>query len=257
MESERRLLTQSHLTSNVSTSTSAHEANLHPSRDTVNLIRRGCQFCVDTYVAGGLLIVGITVGDNSSGFATITLTPDGRKTAAATVQSLTDFYHAFPAVEHFRTLYSDNGSAFKNYLVQEWCDGLDIKYRQTKVAPVWSNGKAERLQAIIKREVFIPIILARRDDSIAALHEALDTRMGWYNLQRPHFGHINRGLTPGRVANACAGQGEEERERLMANLRLGTRWKNRAQWEKSRVRTPVAESIELIYQEVEELIDPF
>ena len=183
----------------------------------------------------------------------MTLSPDGRKTAIVSVQSLTDFFHVFPAVDNFRTLYSDNGSEFKNYLVQEWCDSLEIKYRQTKVAYAWSNGKAERLQAIIKREVFIPTILERRYDSIAELQEGIDKRIEWYNTERPHFGHINRGLTPGMVANACDGKDEEEGETLMANLRVGIRWKNRAQWERLRPMTPVAESLELIYEETEQL----
>jgi transposase InsO family protein len=179
---------------------------------------------------GGILIVGMTLVDNFSGFTWTVLCPDGRKTAEASLAALTEFRMRFPC--KIRRLYSDNGSEFVNHAMEAHCFQEGIEFRQTKVGHPWSNGKVERTQALLKREVFLPMLASQKFASVAEVQKDLDNRLVWYNHERPHFGRINQGLSPAVVAEACCGQSEDQLQVTLAGLRAAMRAKNREQWDR-------------------------
>jgi hypothetical protein len=116
--------------------------------------------------------------------------------------------------------------------MQSHCSKEGIVFSQTKVGHPWSNGKVERTQALLKREVFLPLLASGRYASVQAVQEALNERLLWYNHVRPHFGRVNQGLPPAVVAEACCGQSEDQREVTLAGLRAAMRVKNREQWDR-------------------------
>ena len=183
------------------------------------------------YLDGGIKILGITVVDNFSAFASIYLCEDGRKTAENSVLALTKFQQQFPC--EIKKVYSDNGTEFVNSKVLAWTETQNLAFRQCKPSHPWSNGKAEVTQRTIKREIILPLLVEKRYSSIVDLQKDVDERMDWYNTQRPHFGRVNKGLVPLMVAEACKDKEYIEREEVLFNLRLAMRWKNRAQWEKT------------------------
>jgi len=184
---------------------------------------------------GGLVAVAMTVVDNFSGFTWMHFCPDGRKTGENSAAALSHFAEQFPA--SFRRLYSDNGTEFVNSKVAEWCANNGVTHKTTKVAHAWSNGKAERTQSMLKREVFIPALLEKQYPSIAELQEGINPRLVWYNTERPHFGLNNQGLPPSIVAKECAGLSEAERDEKLAELRKSMRHENRRAWEKDQAES--------------------
>lgn len=178
---------------------------------------------------GGLLIVGLTVVDNYSGFTHLHLTPDGRKCAEWTVAALEEFRALFPAP--ILKVYTDNGSEFVNSRVLAWCENNGIKHRSTKPRHAWSNGKVERTQSMLKREVIIPALCESTFNSIPELADDIDHRMMWYNHVRINGGKVNRGLPPFLVAKNCAGLNEQQREEMLHLLRQTFRTNARSQWE--------------------------
>ena len=109
-----------------------------------------------------------------------------------------------------------------------------MKSRPTQPGHPGSNGKAERTQALIQREVVIPCLISGHYDSIPELQEALDGRMDGFNHERPHFGKINPSIPPWTVALECAGLNDADRKLKLTELRAGLRSKNRNAWMKAR-----------------------
>jgi len=180
---------------------------------------------------GGKLIVGITIVDNYSSFAHLFLCPDGHKFMEHSVEALNEFRFLFPAP--ISKLYTDNGSEFKNSAVLGWCESLCIKYRNTQVKHAWSNGKVERCQSMLKREVVIPALCEAKFSSISELADDIDHRMQWWNDRRINGGKINRGLPPRLVVEATAGLlNDEDREEALALTRAEWQTNARSQWQK-------------------------
>ena len=181
----------------------------------------------------GAKVLGITVVDNYSGFATLYISKDSKKSAENSVNALIKFRNEAP-IESIKTLYSDNGTEFVNSLVLAWTEQHNLRFKQTKPGHPWSNGKAEVTQRLIKREVILPLLVAKAYDSLEELDRDVQERMRWFNYERPHFGRTNKGLTPAQVAVATDSlEGEAEREEVLFNLRQAMKWKNRAEWERA------------------------
>jgi len=178
---------------------------------------------------GGLLIVGMTVVDNYSGFTHLFLSPDGKKCGEWSVAALEEFRCLFPA--NILKIYSDNGSEFVNSRVLAWAENLGIKVRTTKPSHAWSNGKAERTQSMLKREVVIPALCDARFNNIAELADDIDHRMHWYNNHRINGGKANQGLPPHLVAANCAGLDNAQREETLYRLRGEWQASARSQWQ--------------------------
>ncbi|MGC9128500.1 MAG: DDE-type integrase/transposase/recombinase [Acidithiobacillus sp.] len=177
---------------------------------------------------GGIWVVGVVTVDNFSGFTDLRLCPNGRKGALNSVRALERFLPRFPCP--VRKILTDQGSEFLNAMVLSFCEEHGIQYRTTKRGHPWSNGKAEKTQALLKREIIIPLLAREQWDNLTDLQHAIDERLIWFNGERPHFGRVNQGIPPTMVAEACAGLEEAERTQALANLRMGLRWAKRAEW---------------------------
>jgi transposase InsO family protein len=184
------------------------------------------------------LIVGVMVIDSFSGFCNLFIIPDGRKTAANIIKGLEAFKQAFPAP--IQVIYTDNGKEFDNKAVYAWCEAncthTGQKHKFTKKAHAWSNGKTERTQGMFREEVTAPLLETKEYTTVAEFADDLVIKGQWWNFERPHFGWINRGLTPGKVVEHCTGMNFQMGFDTITELVKEQKSTNRREWEKERVR---------------------
>ena len=87
-------------------------------------------------------------------------------------------------------MLSDNGSAYKSFVLRDACRTAGVRHTRTQVRHRWTNGRAERFIGTIRREC------AYRDPFTSDPERALAIALfvPGYNTQRPHI--ALGGLTP-------------------------------------------------------------
>jgi hypothetical protein len=104
-----------------------------------------------------------------------------------------------------RRVLTDGGPEFKGAF-DVACRDLGLRHTRTKPRHAWTNGFVERLQGTILQELWR--VAFRRHDftTRAALQQALDGFMRYYNTERPHQGYRLRGCPPAALLWGVATQ---------------------------------------------------
>jgi hypothetical protein len=89
---------------------------------------------------------------------------------------------------------ADNGKVFLSDHFIKACQNAGLLLRTIRPSHPWSNGKAEAMNKTLKYQCFAAIAGNVGDWDTAA--RLVDSWMEYYNKQRSHGGHCNRGLPP-------------------------------------------------------------
>lgn len=92
--------------------------------------------------------------------------------------------------------FADNGP---EYVAKDFAAALRIRgarLRHSDPGKPWQNGKVERFCQTLLHECFRVFFSRGRYNGVRAVQRDVDAFLGWYNRERPHQGHANRGLTP-------------------------------------------------------------
>ncbi|MBM3334537.1 transposase [Candidatus Sumerlaeota bacterium] len=135
---------------------------------------------------------GCIVIDSFTSFATVLLAPEG--TGEAAVAALTKFRNEAP-FDDITMILTDNGKPFTSEVFMGHCLLNGVLQRTTRLNHPWSNGKVEALNKTLKYQCF-PAICTGESLSLSQVQLLADTWMSYYNSQRAHTGHMNRGLPP-------------------------------------------------------------
>lgn len=137
-------------------------------------------------------IRGCIVIDSFTSFASVLLCPDS--STASAITALQKFFENAPFVPSGFIL-TDNGPAFTSEAWVRWVLTSGLMHRTTRSNHPWSNGKVEALNKTLKYQCFPAICTSEALES-DTLQDLTDKWMVYYNSQRVHTGHMNRGLPP-------------------------------------------------------------
>ena len=143
---------------------------------------------------------------------------------------------AVAALEHYMSqapftpsgiLLSDNAKAFLSEAFIQATMMFGLIQRTTKPAHPWSNGKAEAMNRTLKYQCFPAVAgnIQKWEDAV----QLVQVWMTFYNTQRAHSGHINRGLPPIAFYELYTKTPGDHLDRLLAMgiLKPGPDWRIR------------------------------
>ena len=156
--------------------------------------------------------------------------------AALHLSSTDDAEAAVAALEHYMSqapftpsgiLLSDNAKAFLSEAFIQATMMFGLIQRTTKPAHPWSNGKAEAMNRTLKYQCFPAVAgnIQKWEDAV----QLVQVWMTFYNTQRAHSGHINRGLPPIAFYELYTKTPGDHLDRLLAMgiLKPGPDWRIR------------------------------
>lgn len=161
----------------------------------------------------GQRLGGYVVVDSFTGWITVHLAPTtGPRPAIAAVEK----HLAACPFECTGVLFSDNGPT--DFTVPDFVRFAHEKgflQRTTRVRSPWSNGKVEAVNRTLKYQCF-PVIANSPTTSWEDVAKATDLWVKYYNDQRAHTGHCNRGLPPRVLYELWSRTAGDHLERLVA-----------------------------------------
>ena len=124
----------------------------------------------------------------------------------ANAENTTDFLnrvraHAPFSIQKIRT---DQGSEFKNYVVQAYCITHDIKHRLNTPYCPEENGKIERFHRTLNEKCVVGMYAG---DSLDTLQYKITLFLQYYNHQKRHRGLGMEGMTPMKKLASCQNWG--------------------------------------------------
>ncbi|MDR7437162.1 MAG: IS481 family transposase [Armatimonadota bacterium] len=164
--------------------------------------RPGEVVCVDTFYIGKLKGVGkvwqYTACDAACSYAIAEVSTEFSARAAARflTSRVEPTYRGAGWV--IQRVLTDQGSEYRGAFDQA-CRALGIQHTRTQPRHAWTNGFVERLQGTILGELWRLEFRRRFFTRVAAMQDALDRYLTFYNYHRPHLGYRTRGRTPGEL----------------------------------------------------------
>ena len=92
--------------------------------------------------------------------------------------------------------FADNGPEYVAKLFEQALHARGARLRHSDPGKPWQNGKVERFCQTLLHECFRVFFSRGRYNGVRVVQRDVDAFLGWYNRERPHQGHANRGLTP-------------------------------------------------------------
>jgi hypothetical protein len=164
---------------------------------------------------------GFVVIDSLTSFAAVKLAPSGDQFEAA--DALGAYIEAAP-FEVKGLVLADNGKAFLSDHFIQAVTNAGLLLRTIRPSHPWSNGKVEAMNKTLKYQCFAAIAgQVGGWDQAAVL---LERWMDYYNNERSHGGHANKGLPPIPFYNLWKKTQGDDLEKLinMGILRCDEMW---------------------------------
>ena len=98
-----------------------------------------------------------------------------------------------------KAITTDNGAEFRSFEFQDAASELGIEQRFIRAARPQTNGAVERVQRTILEECWRPTFARSLVPRYTALRRDLQSYLAYYNNERAHTGHLNKGRTPAAI----------------------------------------------------------
>jgi len=97
----------------------------------------------------------------------------------------------------FKAITTDRGNEFRHHEFTDTLEHLEVTHRY--VTRPQTNGKVEQMHNTFLRELWKPHFARYDPRGITALNEALNEYLWYYNYERSHYGHWNKGTPPATI----------------------------------------------------------